>query len=411
MSKQLAIFVSFLCVVVGCRKSEPEAVVPLVLVVKPRLPELSSADRNHNKVTDTLEASATGEGQQKVVVVFTERPGAEQRDAFAKLGGTIDYEFRNVSYGFIGRLPSSHIAQLPNAMGDTLHVVTELWPTGRTGDVELRQARVRSVWPTTRGSTNTTIAIFDTGIDATHPDFAGRQLFWKDYSTSGHPTPVDVNGHGSHVSGLALGSGAAFDNPTYNGALRVTDTDNTTQVSIPFITPGPMTMRYGAVFNSSSPVSFYVSRTLLDGGAFSSTLYADAGSPLTVAPMTLGGGLRTNALLLTSDNSDFVSSLTLSADGYPRDPAYPTLSGVAPVSPWYVGKVFADDDANDGSELLMALDELVDNRIANKVKVLNLSLAAICPDGDIAGRAAVLTLVDNGVTVVAAAGNRGPTEV
>jgi subtilisin family serine protease len=68
-----------------------------------------------------------------------------------------------------------------------------------------------------------TIAVLDTGIDRTHPDFAGRivaeQCFCDNFDgtgccpgamlqRSGIGAAEDDNGHGTHVSGIAAGGGA-----------------------------------------------------------------------------------------------------------------------------------------------------------------------------------------------------------
>src|SRR4051794_11664813 len=46
-----------------------------------------------------------------------------------------------------------------------------------------------------------TVAVVDTGIDAAHPDLAGRILPGYDF-VDGDSTPQDGNGHGTHVSGI-----------------------------------------------------------------------------------------------------------------------------------------------------------------------------------------------------------------
>ena len=58
-----------------------------------------------------------------------------------------------------------------------------------------------------------TVAVVDTGIDAAHPDLAGRIGSGWDF-VSGDSTPQDGNGHGTHVSGIVAadaGNGIGVD--------------------------------------------------------------------------------------------------------------------------------------------------------------------------------------------------------
>ena len=47
-----------------------------------------------------------------------------------------------------------------------------------------------------------TVAVLDTGIDATHPAFEGVELIQKDFTGEGRG---DKNGHGTHVAGTIFG--------------------------------------------------------------------------------------------------------------------------------------------------------------------------------------------------------------
>ncbi|MFJ6517594.1 S8 family peptidase [Streptomyces filamentosus] len=56
-------------------------------------------------------------------------------------------------------------------------------------------------WGTAEGD-DTVIAVVDTGVDPDHPDLKGRLVDGYDF-VDGDDEPKDLNGHGTHVSGIA----------------------------------------------------------------------------------------------------------------------------------------------------------------------------------------------------------------
>ncbi len=62
--------------------------------------------------------------------------------------------------------------------------------------------RSPSAWDLATGAATITIAILDTGIDGGHPDLRARLVGGYD-AVDGDSNPVDLNGHGTHVAGIA----------------------------------------------------------------------------------------------------------------------------------------------------------------------------------------------------------------
>lgn len=69
--------------------------------------------------------------------------------------------------------------------------------------------------PNSYSKNDVVIAVIDTGIDAGHVDLSGGKVIgWKDY-VNNRTSPYDDQGHGTHVAGIAAGSGAG--NAAYKG--------------------------------------------------------------------------------------------------------------------------------------------------------------------------------------------------
>ena len=72
----------------------------------------------------------------------------------------------------------------------------------------MRKIQAERAWDIATGSSDVTVAVLDTGIDASHPDLAGKLVAGYDFLND-DPDPADDSGHGTHNAGII---GAASNN-------------------------------------------------------------------------------------------------------------------------------------------------------------------------------------------------------
>jgi len=379
-------------------------------------------------VTDFEEAIVQTELDLPVEVelVFQAQVTQKQIDDFLALGGEITHLYWAVSYGWNGRIPLSQVEALPGLLGATLVLVQESIPMQLHLDKATRTGRVRPVWAAGfagnalgyDGDPSITIGILDTGVDESHQDLSGRRVFWQDFSADGLSSPADVIQHGSHVAGIALGSGAAAGLGT--GTLSFTQTGSLSEVPSGSFFPSPVelpgtlvTVTFVATWNGGGTTSLgCVYRPVGATSFFYESSPVSGSSPLTFSLSFTPSTARNYSPILASNGAMSSFVVRCQVTNYPAvGDGFNKMRGVAPGCNWAGAKVFTDAGSGTSAAIGAAVDMLVAGRVANNIKVMNLSLGTIGSPGlDATQRQKINSAVNNGIVVVASAGNDGGTQ-
>ncbi len=410
---------------------------PLPPQIPPIISGEYSTDLDGNRISDVLDSGlgglgdlsiASAGGMVTVELVFNEPITQRQIDDFLRLGGQISYIYQAISYGWNGLIPQQSIRLLPSAMGSALVQVEAEQLLVPYMDAATQSGRVRPVWKAGfagspagfSGDPNTTIAFIGGGIDAKHKDLKGRSVYWHDFSDDNEPMPVDFDGHETMVAGVALGTGDAGG--ANAGTLRYTyvgEDPYSLHITDPISLPGTtVTVKSVATWTGTNTgaLGLYAwgRGTSGDNTRIVNENFTNGVSPRTITnTFAPHAGDLFSPFLLNLDNRDLenvvivttVSPYPAVGDGFNR------FRGVAPGCVWAAAKVLNREGYASSSKFTAALDDLVQQRVKHKIKVINFSYGL----RDILGypaesaslRDKVNSAVKNGVIIVAAVGNNG----
>ncbi|HVY24897.1 MAG TPA: S8 family serine peptidase [Polyangiaceae bacterium] len=419
-------------------KSEPQPVAPAPPAQEPELPLTAERDADGNRVDDVLDqqlARAQGNPQDMarqapLQVVLKQAVQQGDLDDFVAEGGKLRYVFRELSYGWTGSLPLEKLPRLTARLGGKLHLLAAPRSVVPFMDEATRTGRIRGIWASGfagnvsgySGNPNITVAVLDTGVDSSHTDLSGRLQGFKDYTTDAAVSARDVEGHGTHVTSIAVGTGAAFG--AASGTLKFTQSGSLTGIPSGSFLSG--TIHTPTYLGSGASLNVSVGATFLGGASTTlhalyapdaSQAYTSFGNVSGTSPLSLsnqnGGvaGMIFQGGLIQSTPANVTSfAVTNSVSNYPGvGDGFNSLRGVAPTCKYFGAKVFLDDATGTSLDIQEALDDVVSRKVADNIKVANLSLGVSGSGTDTVVRAAVNTAVDAGVVVVVAAGNDGPS--
>ncbi len=350
----------------------------------------------------------------RIIVTLYAPPKREELLLFRQLGGQIKHTYEHAVYGFAGPIPADRIAPLAEALGGSLCIIEADLPGRGTLDDAARQCRVRSiVWRNIdgyglEGDADIAIAIMDTGVDTSHTDLSGQRLvFWHDFTTEGLAAATDRHGHGSHVAGIAAGTGAALGSGAISSLTttmsgRLPDSTGwgfVDMIKVPVLGTGQVTSNLTWQGSGTAQINLATSAGVWFTGKTGS-------SPPLTETWTIGSPDIFKAR--AGNHSGLPSAPYSMLVTYPYTQVgdgYNLFRGMAPGCRLACTKMLYIDNTGWASEWEDAFDSLAVINQTYNIKVANASVGLDNGGTNLSLRAAVNGLASAGTVVIISAGN------
>ena len=156
-----------------------------------------------NKVASELQTQMnTLANQEPIPIIVRHKKGVFSAQSVLPGSPTIDRRF-NLFPGEALRVTAADIEELSKQED-----VEQIWPdlpVHTCLNTSVPKIEAPKVWDAGFKGTGIKVAVVDTGIDETHPDFEGRIQATSSFVSD---TARDDNGHGTHVAGTIAGNGS-----------------------------------------------------------------------------------------------------------------------------------------------------------------------------------------------------------
>jgi subtilisin family serine protease len=408
---------------------------------KPYVSKPEWVDIDNNGIADSLDQEIADRSRNhaaqeyvNVTVMLKSEPTPYDADAFVSSGGYLTTSaWTQATYGFGGLLPYNKIVDFSRRCSNLLLIEKEAVCNGSIAYAAAQVGARPYVWNTLgfQGDANSSIAILDTGIDDTHPDFSpgfDNQNFstkivgWSNQVDSTN-TPFDDNGHGSHCAGLAAGNG--FSNVNASGYATATYGVNLGAVSytLTYFMNGMMANKTGTITikvkwattgtATLSALPLYFGDNSLNQTSWTSVASVNTPNQNTWYTLTYsvsstpssGYDMYHPAMTLTSGSGNLYVVFTMSWPYTPPADGFQPLTGIAPQAKLVGVKVLDSTGSGTTTGLINGINWIIANRVSNHITVASLSLGFSSEVSSV--DSAIVNLVNSGITTVVAAGNDG----
>ncbi|MHA1433471.1 MAG: S8 family serine peptidase [Candidatus Heimdallarchaeota archaeon] len=385
-------------------------------------------DTDGNKIHDHLEqlvANGLSTSYFTTILTFDSPVTDGMIEEINSLGGEVLTTWQ-VIYGAAVRIRADRITSLSLVPG--VNFITENYECRKLLSTSVPQINVRPyVWDTLgfEGDVSHAIAIIDTGIDDSHTDLSGKIVYWEDFighdaDASGdlYVTPTDWDGHGTHCSSIATGTGAAAGTsstvevtntfslpslPAQNGYIAHVDVEasGTVQISVEWDEKGGTNNPTDTIFialDSNNDGSFDGSDDIVTGDYSSSPITLTSSSSLSPGKyLYLIGPWESSEIGKCAVSIKITRPASSTSDGNNK------YRGVAPNCDLVGLKALDDSGSGYEAQLISAINWVYNNGLTYDVIVVSMSLGFSVQIGAI--DTAVNNLVSAGYVVAVAAGN------